>query len=117
MRKINVAVLFMSLFCSCLTIRDFPNAINQRGKEGKVGLWIVQNDTTGHVIVQRYLDDLPNGKYVEYHSNGRIAITGSFKKGKKDGVWKMYSSSGSLSSVTKYKKGKVIQNKVFNLSW
>ena len=117
MKMINVVMLFMFLFCSCLTVSPFSDAINQRNEEGKVGLWIVRDDTTGQVIVQEYLQGVPHGKYIEYHSNGKMAVTGSFKQGEKDGKWKVYSSSGTLTSMAKYKKGKVIRNKVFNLKW
>ena len=38
MKMINVVMLFMFLFCSCLTVSPFSDAINQRNEEGKVGM-------------------------------------------------------------------------------
>jgi len=49
-------------------------------------------------------------KITRYHDNGRIKAQGYFKNGKKDGVWKLYSSKGkNLKSVT-YANGLIIRD-------
>lgn len=42
-----------------------------------------------------------NGLYREWHPNGRLALEGYYKMGKKDGVWTEYDPTGHKVS-TKY---------------
>ena len=62
------------------------------------------------VNVFTYKDDLPNGSYAAYYfPGGNIYITGAFKDGKKEGVWKEYDTKGKLSIVKKYHNDEQIE--------
>lgn len=43
-----------------------------------------------------------HGKYEEYYPTGDLHIKGKYKKGKKSGVWKYYSTSGALARKERY---------------
>lgn len=48
-----------------------------------------------------------HGTYIAKHDNGKIAISGYYNNGVKQGLWKEFDEAGTLRKATKYKKGKV----------
>ncbi|NLK56111.1 MAG: hypothetical protein GX292_00980 [Bacteroidales bacterium] len=57
------------------------------------------------------------GKYLEYFDNGNLRTIGKYSNGKEVGVWKYYSPNGILTLKRKYRKGKIIVNTIYNISW
>jgi len=49
--------------------------------------------------------EIIDGKYFEYHENGKNKVTGYFKHRLKDGAWKYWSTDGRLEKTIKYSKG------------
>ena len=45
------------------------------------------------------------GKYVQKYSNGKPAIMGAFKNGKRDGVWVLYDETGQRKVERMYRDG------------
>ncbi len=45
-----------------------------------------------------YMMDKLNGKYQEYHQNGKLKAEGEYLNGKKNGEWKFYNTDGSLDA-------------------
>lgn len=50
----------------------------------------------------RYLN---HGKYVQKYRNGKVAVAGFFKDGKKDGVWEFFDESGEKKIERFFKNG------------
>jgi len=62
------------------------------------------------INVFTYVDDVPNGFYSAYYfPSGNIYVTGNFKDGKKDGVFKEYDINGKLISTKKYRDDEQIE--------
>ena len=49
-----------------------------------------------------------DGLWVRYHDNGRIEEKGTFKDGKNDGPWVNYHDNGQLREKGTYKDGKKV---------
>ena len=49
--------------------------------------------------------DIINGEELKYYDNGIIQIKGSYKFGKREGIWASYYKSGKLWSELTYKEG------------
>ncbi|MBC7693186.1 MAG: hypothetical protein H7222_15585 [Methylotenera sp.] len=45
------------------------------------------------------------GKYVEWHKNGNLALEGLFKEGKKDGLWIQYDDKGNRVAEKMFNNG------------
>lgn len=101
-------ILYVILLCficlSCSNYIHLPQNINKIGDEGREGLWVIKNDTTGMIIFVRYKANLETGKYKKYHFNGQIAAEGKYKNGKRVGHWTFYFSDGSLSAEMYYER-------------
>ena len=54
------------------------------------------------------LQPLREGAHVNYHENGRIKISGTFKKNKKSGEWREYDKRGTIISITIYSDGEIL---------
>ncbi|MFH0895832.1 MAG: hypothetical protein V2A54_15460 [Bacteroidota bacterium] len=52
-----------------------------------------------------FLDEVPDRKHTYYYPNGKINITGNFAMGRKDGDWFHYNPDGSLFLIITYKDG------------
>ena len=48
---------------------------------------------------------LNEGHYRQYYDNGKIAIEGQFKDGKKEGIWTQYDEKGEANLEKYYEKG------------
>lgn len=56
-----------------------------------------------------YKNGKKNGSYKEYFDDGKIKISGQYKKNKMHGIWYVYDPSSMTSSLlkqTNYKNGK-----------
>jgi hypothetical protein len=63
-------------------------------------------DSTTHFKV--YLKSgFKDGSYKEYHPNGKVKMTGQFKKDKRDGTWRLYDDTGKQIMKRNYDEGKV----------
>lgn len=58
-------------------------------------------------VVARYSDNsiAADGKYREFHPNGKPFIEGQFKAGRQDGEWTYYFDTGQLNRKATYKDG------------
>ena len=45
------------------------------------------------------------GKYMQWYPNGKLAIEGNFKAGKKDGVWMHYNEKGDKDAEKYFEEG------------
>jgi antitoxin component YwqK of YwqJK toxin-antitoxin module len=117
-RIINNIIIFWFciIFYSC-SITKIPDKINQENDYGKQGLWITQSDSTKNVIMELYKSDIKIGRYIEYFGNGEIAFIGNYRKGKKNGIWEIYTEKGYLASKIKYRNGNVIKIHTNNIRW
>jgi antitoxin component YwqK of YwqJK toxin-antitoxin module len=59
---------------------------------------------------------LLNGAYNEYYLNKNLKEQGNFKKGLKKGTWKSWNEDGTLSQISVWKNGVIVQ-KSSNLFW
>jgi len=55
------------------------------------GLFVVDGDR-----------NLQEGKWTQYHDNGKIMLTGYYKKSKPIGTWEEYFANGKIKTVTNY---------------
>jgi hypothetical protein len=53
-----------------------------------------------------------DGSFKEYHPNGKVKMTGQFKKDKRDGTWKLYDENGKQIMKRNYDEGQVTKEKV-----
>jgi TonB family protein len=56
-------------------------------------------------LVCSYMDNKPEGEYLEYYNNGKLKNKRTYKKGLLDGKDKSWSSEGFLAKVVEYKNG------------
>ena len=56
-------------------------------------------------------NDSVNGKFVQYHENGKVKFKGQFIMGYPDGKWLGYDSLGNKVSTQNFKKGNLILEK------
>jgi len=67
------------------------------------------SDNAIHSTQGGYSGDLLNGLYNEYYLNKNLKAQGVFKKGLKEGVWKSWKDDGTLSEVSTWKNGLIVQ--------
>lgn len=71
-------------------------------KNGNLKLYEGQNNlTSGNSTTT----DGKIGKYIEGYENGKIKLTGEYKKSKRVGLWKWYNEDGSFYAEFDYKDG------------
>ena len=96
-------------------IGDYMERGNYR--EGlRYGMWkswylVSRDDVTDSIPRYKgnFIDDLPDGKHVEYWENGKIKDEGLYLMGKKDGDWFKYNSDGTLFMIITYRNGSEIK--------
>lgn len=49
-----------------------------------------------------------DGPFKEYYENGELKEEGSFKKGKKQGLWKLYSKNGKSGTESYYNDDELV---------
>ncbi|MGN6128658.1 MAG: toxin-antitoxin system YwqK family antitoxin [Humibacter sp.] len=79
-----------------------PNARDDRGR--KQGLW-TDPDPHGGVMTGTYTDDLRQGEWHHYSSDGRLRSQGSFLDGELDGEWIWYRSNGRVMQHGGFRRG------------
>ncbi|HTH58041.1 MAG TPA: DUF3352 domain-containing protein [Cyclobacteriaceae bacterium] len=52
-----------------------------------------------------------DGSYKEYHPNGKVKMTGQFKRDKRDGVWRLYDEDGKQLLKRTYAGGRIKKEK------
>ena len=60
---------------------------------------------------QFYKDNIPVGDYKAYFRNGQLQESGIYKNSLKDGEWNKFDETGKLIRETRFKKGKLIDEK------
>ncbi len=111
-------IIFCFYLSSCCSKKICLNDINQYEKERKEGVWVFRDSMTQQLIIASYENNMLDGFYRVFHSNGNIIRTGRYKKGVKVGKWKAYTNNGVISAETKYRQnGKLVSNKVYNVAW
>tara|TARA_B100000401_G_scaffold164833_1_gene110122 strand:- start:331 stop:873 length:543 start_codon:yes stop_codon:yes gene_type:complete len=79
-------------------------------KDNKLnGEFIRYNGATGKMIERgAYLNDLKNGSFTKWYSNGVKRVEGSYRKGMKNGIWSYYfkNSPGVVRLNGNFKNGK-----------
>ncbi len=68
-------------------------------------------DSTTHFKVS-LKGGFKDGSFKEYHSNGKVKMTGQFKRDKRDGTWRLYDETGKQIMRRNYAEGKVTKEKV-----
>jgi hypothetical protein len=53
-----------------------------------------------------------DGSFKEYHPNGKVKMTGQFKRDKRDGTWKLYDETSKQIMKRNYDEGIVTKEKV-----
>ena len=53
-------------------------------------------ETTCNFKLNEYQEEILDGEYTHYYSNGKIKEEGNYKNNKKDGPWKYWNENGSL---------------------
>ena len=53
-------------------------------------------------------DGLLHKNVTYYRENGSVEMTGSFHKGKKDGIWRSHDDQGKLTAEARFKRGERI---------
>ena len=53
-------------------------------------------------------DGLLHKNVTYYRENGSVEMTGSFHRGKKDGIWRSHDDQGKLTAEARFKKGERI---------
>lgn len=75
----------------------------------KAGLYYFWYDANLiHSTQGGYSGKLLNGEYAEYYLNKNLKEKGSFKKGLKDGDWRIWNEDGTLAQRATWKKGMIL---------
>ena len=104
------------LFSCADRIHMPPDSINQYVDSERDGRWIEQTKE-GYFLISFYDEGVLTRGYAEYYPDGQRRVIGNYSRGVKHGKWKVFSSKGTLLSETRYVRGIVKQNIVYNPSW
>lgn len=61
-----------------------------------------------------YINNIKNGVFKGYYITGNTEYEGFYKDGVKDGVWTFYSNEGKITKTILYKKGEILQEKIYS---
>ena len=106
MKKILLALLF--LITSCSNPNDCPDLVFNTidGTTNLNNLPYTGRCTTYKDgfkrSIQQYVNGVDYGKWIFYHSNGKIETKGKFKEGRRVGVWKYFHSNGKIQQISRY---------------
>ena len=56
-----------------------------------------------------FKDGRRHGLWETFHQNGLLLSKGNFKDGERDGPWESFNTDGSLKEILNYKDGKLIE--------
>ena len=62
------------------------------------------------LLMENYKNDLLDGVYRDFYSNGTIKMEGLFVKEKKDGIWKIYHRNGTLFREATFIEGEIVKS-------
>ena len=120
-----ISVLMLSCFSGCTLNPCFEGAIlygtpeketicyvNQKVKNGPHTKWYpkakpTEEDEDPEVVkefVRTYKNDILDGPYLEWYSNGQIKVEANYLNGKLSGVFKKYYSNGQPRVTARYNK-------------
>ena len=71
----------------------------------EAGRWYFFDKDSSLLYECDYVNDLRTGKYIGYHKNGRIRVTGNEINDKWEGIVKRYDTIGKLTQIELYKNG------------
>ena len=90
---------------------------NQFDKQSrKTGTWIVC-DSSGWFEIQQFQAGVPHGTYKKFRDSGVLAISGSYKKGNEDGMWRYFQADGRPVGWSKFRNGRVVRDLIGELSF
>ncbi len=84
-----------------------PVTTEPRIKSDRFYYWYSSNKI--HFTQGGFSGKLLNGGYNEYYLNKNLKEQGNFKKGLKDGAWKSWNEEGTLSQLSIWKNGVIVQ--------
>jgi antitoxin component YwqK of YwqJK toxin-antitoxin module len=76
-------------------------------KNKKSGEWTFYNERGVMIRKQSFLNDVPDGQWVEFYPNGNKHSEGCYKQLVKTGAWVYYTEKGAVIRKMTYKNGKV----------
>lgn len=76
----------------------------------RIGTWKHYNTETDQLIFEgTYENDIENGKFFYYYSDGSIKRRGSYSAGLRDGIWEFFDQNNELIISIEYKNGEEIK--------
>lgn len=70
---------------------------------------IYWNDNDNKHFHSTWVNGSQDGPSREWHENGKISVSGQYKKSKKDGVWKEFDDEGKLLKTYAYNMGNLVK--------
>lgn len=91
-----------------LAIAAFLMACTSTNESGEVQSYIIETHPNGLTKTEyRYAgEDSLNREHIEYHTNGKVFITGKMQEGRREGEWKSFHPNGQPWSVQSYFNGR-----------
>lgn len=83
-------------------VRVGPNTFDDEIALLNVGHWRLLDRRGDPLVVGRYHEGQPQGKWTVYHTNGRKAAEGSVLRGGRNGLWRTWDVEGRLLSEATY---------------
>jgi len=81
----------------------------------KISEAIYKHDQKGNILSEKtYKNKLLNGIFREYYNNRKLKTLCVYKKGKKEGIEKIFDKKGNISQINYYSNGDIIKKKVIN---
>ncbi len=103
--RIGVASLLACAVMACSTVAHHP--CQEGGEPARAGKWPGNRkcEQTYSKVAGKHLND---GKYVDWYVNGKRALVGEYKMGKKHGGWTEYDEEGKKLWEKWYVEGKEV---------
>src|SRR5262245_30083815 len=105
-REEQIAGKYLKLRRQVRAVKVTPAVTNQVDSNDvvlkNVGSWRLLDEHGDPLVVGRYHDDLPQGRWTVYHTNGRKAAEGSVVRGARNGLWRVWDAEGRLESEVTY---------------
>jgi hypothetical protein len=84
------------------TSEPYSGSVEGRDKYGRWGHFFKTTYKNGKIVVEEW-----------YFDNGKLHKKGTYKNGKRDGVWELYHQNGQLWKKETYKNGNIINFEKF----
>ena len=86
-------------------------------KDGKRDGTYTRWNVDGQIISQKnYNNDILEGEYLEYYDNGKLKIQTNYSNDYPEGEVVLFFEEGSIHQKVKIKKGKLVNNKRYNIN-